>query len=122
MRFPTTKLSLILILTFIFFTPSFAVISTNTTPSLRPLAQQFNVSKQGAQVSKAQKKEHRIQKFLKKTGIDITNPTDKWLWFGLGLLALAVVMSILPVIRTFSSLVALVGVVFIFIWLFKKLV
>jgi hypothetical protein len=118
MFFPTTKRALILILTLIFFTPAFAVISTNKTASFIPLNNL--ISKK--QTAILHKKELKIQKFLKKKGIDIRHPTDKWLWFGLGLLALAVVMSFLPVVRSLASLVSLVGIVFIFIWLFKKLV
>jgi hypothetical protein len=119
MRFPTTQLSLILILTLAFFTPAFAVITNSRTASLSTLNQPSTPSKQALH---GQKKAGIIQKILKKKGIDFTHPTDKWLWFGLGLLALSVVMSLLPVVRLFASLISLVGVVFIFIWLFKKFV
>ena len=118
MRFPTTQLSLILIFIFTLFTPAFAVITNSKTVSLPTLNQQFTPSTP----AHVQKKEFKIQKILKKKRIDFTHPTDKWLWFGLGLLAFSVIMNFLPVVRIFASLISLVGVVFIFIWLFKKFV
>jgi hypothetical protein len=118
MRFPITQLSLILILTLAFFTPAFAVITDSKTAPLPIFVQKVTPSNSAG----AQKKESKIQKILKKRGIDFTHPTDKWLWFGLGLVALSVVMSVLPIVRIFASLISLVGVVFIFIWLFKKFV
>jgi Flp pilus assembly protein TadB len=118
MRFTTTQLYLILILTLAIFTPAFAVI-TNKTTHLSTEIQQSSLSHQA---SKVQKQVLKIQKFLKKRDINFTHPTDKWLWFGLCLLGASVIMNFIPVVRIFASLISLVGVVFIFIWLFKKFV
>jgi bacteriorhodopsin len=63
----------------------------------------------------------KIQQFLQKKGINLHDSTQKWLWYGLGFLALSVVMSVLPVIRAFAGLMALIGVILIILWLIKKL-
>ncbi|MDZ7877265.1 MAG: hypothetical protein U5L45_06335 [Saprospiraceae bacterium] len=122
MRFTTTQFSLILILLSVFFTPAFAVISTRqTAPALSSMTQPQTQAMTSQKLNRTQKKTLKIEDFLRKKGIDLTHPTDKWLWFGLGLLGLAAVMTVLPLIRLLAGLVALVGVVFIFIWFFKKL-
>jgi hypothetical protein len=112
----------IFIFLIVFFTLSLsssnaALISSSHYIENVPLEKRVNHSKNGGKSSKILK----IERFIHKMSVNFSSSSDKWLWYGLGFLALSVVMSVLPVVRMFAGLIGLVGVILIIYWLIKKL-
>ncbi len=62
----------------------------------------------------------RVKKGKKAIEIDFSDPTEKWLWFGLVLLAAAIILGVLPIVWALAGLVGLAGFVCLLIWAVKK--
>jgi hypothetical protein len=114
MRIKTLIFLLLGIFNFAVSTPAFAIISAKNTEVNSVVQNQKSASKTTIKVLK-----HSFS--LQKRAINLNSPTDKWLWYGLGFLGLSVVMSVLPVVRGFAGLIALIGVILLIVWLIKKL-
>ena len=63
----------------------------------------------------------RLERFAEKRGMDIDfdDPTDRWLWFGIFGLAIAIVFAILG-IGVLSGLCAFAALVCLVIWIVKR--
>jgi beta-lactamase regulating signal transducer with metallopeptidase domain len=118
MRTTIALFMLISIFNFIISTPVFAITSAKNRAINPTIKNQHSDLKR---TFNAQKQMLKLEHFLHKKDININNSTDKWLWYGLGFLALSVVMSVLPVVRGFAGLIGLIGVILIIYWLIKKL-
>jgi hypothetical protein len=116
----TIKKSIFLLATFFVFNLSSSaavLISSSPLSDNITSTNRINLSKNGGKSSKILK----IERFIQKMSVNFSSSSDKWLWYGLGFLALSVVMSVLPVVRMFAGLIGLVGVILIIYWLIKKL-
>jgi hypothetical protein len=116
----TIKKAFFLLITFfVFTTKSSGAVLVSSSPVSDNItsANCFSLSKNAKKSSKILK----IERFIQKMSINFSSSADKWLWYGLGFLALSVVMSVLPVVRMFAGLIGLIGVILIIYWLIKKL-
>jgi amino acid transporter len=116
-----------LFVAFLFTTPAVAAIETNTATAT-VIAQQNNELKKNF---KMEKRQEMIQKNLKKSGFK--NPVQKWLWLGLislilgglfyfiALLGTHASNAIYPFLAKLGVVLAILGVVFLLIWIVKKL-
>jgi Flp pilus assembly protein TadB len=115
---------------FLFLQPAHAAIMTRTESTEVVEKQNKELKKE----FKVQKKMNKLQKILKKFKIDLSDSTEKWMWFWIFGWAAAIILSIVAVatvsttasvtgfglLYLLATLCGLFGSISLIIWLVKK--
>jgi Flp pilus assembly protein TadB len=112
---------------FLFLQPAQAAIMTRTETTEVVQKRNDELKKE----FKIQKKMNKLQKFLKKFKIDMSDSTEKWMWFWIFGWAAAIILTVVSaasvttlsgfgILWLLASLCWLFGSVSLIVWLVKK--
>lgn len=100
--------------TFLFVQPVGAIISSAHASTTTVEQQTSSLKKE----FKSEKKLSKFQKYFQKGSVDLNDPVKKWLWYGLGLAIIAVVLNI-TISGALASIAWAAAGICIIIWLLK---
>lgn len=102
--------------------PPFSAQATQSAPAaevrLKIMEKAEHCLSSGQSGQKIEKRLHRLEKRLGQPGIDFTDPINKWLWFGLLGIGLALLFSIVSF--GLAGLVGFAAIVCLVIWVIKR--